>query len=205
MSQYLMQPLPDFFFARATTIALPAPLLRGKLMLVRANAGSAMRRFINQPQRYTRWCWAAVSSAVSKFYNTASTWSQCLIAAEETHVACCGPEGATTCNIDWSLEDALGRTGNLLKMEERRLNLQELDREINGLGHVVCIRIEWEGGGGHFLTLCGVTATGTVHIADPDSRYGTSTLPLSIFPTAYRRPGNWTHTYFTQPRPDVTA
>jgi hypothetical protein len=202
-----MQSLPAFFFARATTIALPAPPPQGKLILMKAAFGPAIRRFINQPQRYTRWCWAAVSSAVSHFHDAASDWSQCRIATNEMGgVACCGPEGTTTCNIDWALEDALARTGNLAApRQDGRLSLAELIQEINVRGNPVCIRLEWIGGGGHFLTLYGVTATGTVSIADPDPRYDISSLPLSIFPSAYRRPATWTHTYFTQPRPDVTA
>jgi len=49
-----------------------------------------------QTQEMAEWCWAAVSVSVDKFFNPASSRTQCTVAEDVLTRSCCGGEAA--CN-----------------------------------------------------------------------------------------------------------
>jgi hypothetical protein len=67
--------------------------------------------------------------------------------------------------------------------------------EIGG-GHVLGVRIGWNGGGGHFVMVAGYDPNGEMlEIRDP--WWGDSSVAYEGFPDTYQGHGNWTHSYRT--------
>jgi Papain-like cysteine protease AvrRpt2 len=168
------------------------------------STGTAERRrslgFDMQHQLQTNWCWSAVSTSVSRFYNAASAWSQCSLAnAELGETACCADGSTAACNRDWYLDRGLSRVGNLQSWAGAAVPLSEVEHEVNA-GRPLGVRIGWQGGGGHFVVLAGYddpgTGPGFLRVEDP--WYGRSRMAYSAFRNAYQGTGSWTHTYHTR-------
>jgi Papain-like cysteine protease AvrRpt2 len=156
--------------------------------------------FSIQRQLQTQWCWAAVSTSVSLYFNRSSTWTQCTVANKNLRRSdCCG--SPSNCNTPSVLDVPLKITGKFRTMLERRLTLNEVQGEISG-NSPVCARIAWRGGGGHFVVVAGWLVA-----ADPESQYLyisdpiylDSRVALDEFPSGYQGGGDWTHTYLTDP------
>jgi hypothetical protein len=168
------------------------------------STGTAERRrdlgFQMQEQLQSNWCWSAVSTSVSHYYNPASAWSQCSVAnAELGETACCADGSTAACNRDWYLEKALARVGNLDGWNSVPAPLRDIEHEVNA-GRPLGVRIGWKGGGGHFVVLAGYDdpGTGPGFLRVEDSIYGKSRMPYSAFRNTYQGSGEWTHTYRTR-------
>jgi Papain-like cysteine protease AvrRpt2 len=156
--------------------------------------------FTMQHQLQTNWCWAAVSTSVSHYYDSSSTWTQCAVAnAELGQTTCCANGGSSACNQSWYLDKALARTGNFVSWSGPA-DFSSVDTEIDA-GRPVGVRIGWSGGGGHFVVIAGydealLARTDYVAIADP--WYGSSDVAWDTFKTSYQGSGTWTHTFYTK-------
>ena len=154
--------------------------------------------FNMEAQTQSNWCWAATSTSVSKFYSVFSPWTQCKVAVGELNLSCCSWPTPSTCNVPWYLDKALTRTQNYVSVQSGTISWEGVKQELeNGL--VIGARIGWNGGGGHFVAIHGVSKTGNVkylHIDDPI--YRKSVITYSQFATNYQGSGTWTHTYFTK-------
>lgn len=149
--------------------------------------------FSMQPQQQSEWCWAATSASVSLFFNGASTWTQCGVAAACLGQDCCATPDS--CNQPYYLDNALTTIGNLAGTVGGAYQFSGVQAEINA-GRPVCCHIAWQGGGGHFVAIYGYDAmTQDLEIGDP--YYGSSTVPYSTFVSAYRGTGIWDFTYTT--------
>ena len=154
--------------------------------------------FTMQIQTQSNWCWAAVTSIVSHFFDPASTWTQCAVVnAELNRTDCCMKGSSIQCNRTWYLDRALTRTGNFSKMASVSENMTGIKIEIDK-ARPLCLRIGWSGGGGHLLAIDGYN-TGLSMVAVDDPWYGASDIKLSVLKTAYQGGGTWTHTYWVQP------
>ncbi len=153
--------------------------------------------FSMQPQKETEWCWAAVSTSVSLFYEQTSAWTQCTVVNSQLgQTTCCTQGSSTTCNVASYLTPALQLVGHLAHDFGRALSMAEIAVEIDA-GRPVALCIDWTGGGGHFVVIDGYDETaGTVDIKD--SLFGASTEPLSQFPASYQGGGTWSWTYLTR-------
>jgi len=154
--------------------------------------------FNMEAQTQSNWCWAATSKSVSHFYSKFSPWTQCKIASDELTNTCCNSPVPSPCNIAWYLSNALTRTNNFVSFQNGTITWGQVKQQLSA-GKVVGTRIGWNGGGGHFMTIHGVSSFGTVqylHIDDPI--YGKSVLTYDQFATNYQGSGSWTHTYFTK-------
>jgi hypothetical protein len=152
-------------------------------------------------QTESNWCWAAVSSSVSSFYNAASAWSQCLIANSAfSRNDCCAGGASTTCNQQFYLERALSITQNLKSFLQRSITFAEIQAEI-GLRAPVGTRVLWNGGGGHFQAICGwlVGPSGVQYIDVTDPIYLNTQIPFASFASSYQSGATWTHSYLTEP------
>jgi len=152
-----------------------------------------------EPQLQSEWCWAAVSTSVSHFFDGASEWTQCTVAGSELAQQTCCQDGSTAqCNVPWYLDRALTRTGNLGSWRRGTIAGWRILGQLRA-GRPVGARIQWAGGGGHFVVIAGARGPlgGTVEVRDPI--HGISTLPLGAFSSRYQGNGTWTHTYFTRP------
>ncbi|MBA5686695.1 papain-like cysteine protease family protein [Rugamonas apoptosis] len=156
--------------------------------------------FVVAPQLYTQWCWAAVSSSVSKYFDSASQWTQCQVASAELSLQCCSDGGP--CNTWWYLDRALARTQNANGWFAGASDVQQTAGEL-GSGRPICIRVEWPDGGGHFLAVIGTyqDSAGTERLLLSDPIFGSSSYSRDdLVNGAYQNGhGRWTHTYLTRP------
>ena len=151
-------------------------------------------------QEQPLWCWAAVTTAIEKFFDPATTVTQCEVADRLLGLGCCGNKPA--CNSAQRLDDALGPRLNA-KLPFR-LTFTDLAAQLDA-NFPVCVRIGWFGGGGHFVTIsrCRV-AGGQRLVVVEDPLFGTSTVRYEHFISAYKAGdvagggGEWTHTYLVQ-------
>lgn len=167
-------------------------------------SGTALS-FHMQTQTQAEWCWAAVSTSVSRFYDSGSAWTQCeVVEAELSKDTCCQDGGTSDCNRPWYLDRALRRTGNLRAANSGTLSYSDLNGEIKD-GRPLGCRIRWPDDSGHFVVVHGYTnKTGDggrtenwVQVADP--LFGPSDLTYDVFRTRYRKTGAWSHSYKTKP------
>ena len=152
-------------------------------------------------QEESEWCWAAVALSVAKFFYPQSGEKQCDIAAKVTDKRhCC--DAPPECNEPQRLTDALrvalsAQSGaSLTKVVPRPLRFDELQRELDA-ARPVCIRIGWDGGGGHFVVLTGyqVLSSGDRHVDVADPLYPDCTVDYEELTNAYHGDGQWTHSF----------
>ena len=154
--------------------------------------------FNMEAQTQSNWCWAATAKSVSHFYSGLSRWTQCKIAGKELTQTCCTSPVPSGCNVPWYLNKALDRTFNYVSMQSGTISWSEIKSQLDQ-GLVVGTRIGWNGGGGHFMVIYGVSRVfhnEYLYIDDPI--YGKSVLSYNEFATNYQGAGSWTHTYFTK-------
>jgi Papain-like cysteine protease AvrRpt2 len=154
--------------------------------------------FAMQAQLQSQWCWAANSTSVSHYYDSASPWTQCsVVNAELNQTTCCVDGSTSQCNQPWYLDLALTRTGNFASVTGGTATMAQIQTEILK-GRPVGARIGWSGGGGHFVMIAGYRcdAVGYFDIRDPI--YGSSDVAVATFTTSYQGSGSWTHTYYTE-------
>ena len=148
-------------------------------------------------QKQSQWCWAATAKSVSYFYSRLSTWTQCKIAGDELTKSCCNNPLPVGCDEQWYLDRALARTNNFTAITGT-VSWQEIDSQLKK-GIVLCARVEWHGGGGHFMVIHGTSSNGItkyLHIDDPI--HGKSVPAYDKFLNDYLGLGSWTHTYYTK-------
>lgn len=161
-----------------------------------------VKRYLNLPfniqhQQQTNWCWTAVPTSTSIFYNPNSTWTQCtLVNSELDRNDCCQQGGSSNCDKDGYLDKALDETGNLDHWTSGAQSFATCRTQENNW-RPLGARIGWSGGGGHFVVVSGTDSSQYVQIQDPWS--GESHIPYSIFVSKYQGSGSWTHSYFTKP------
>ena len=173
----------------------------GAVIIVLGSNGEAVRSgpsfpFQIETQEESDWCWAAVSAGVDRYFDPGSYLTQCQIASDVLNEqACADPDNY---NRAGSLQDALNVVGMERTSSAGKITFQALQTEIDA-GRPVCVRIAWDGGGAHFVALCGyrIWSNGlkTVDVADP--YYADSTQAFDQFPASYNGGGTWTDTYFT--------
>lgn len=159
--------------------------------------------FLMQHQQQTNWCWAGVSTSVSHFYHSGSSWTQCkVVNTALSRTDCCGAAASEPCNQDGYLDQALTITGNLVNWTGAVEPVHTVEHQIN-LNHPLCVRIGWSGGGGHFIALTGyfdLTFLFLIFqfVTVDDPWYGRSIVPYNNVVNGYQGSGSWTHSYFTK-------
>ncbi|WP_247237213.1 papain-like cysteine protease family protein [Telluribacter sp. SYSU D00476] len=152
--------------------------------------------FDMQPQIQTQWCWAATSVSVSQFYDQDSSWTQCEVAELIMGSSCC--QNPSPCNKPWYLDEALTVTNNFVS-QSAPFTFQQVEGELKN-DRVVCARVGWWGGGGHFMVIYGCrTLNGVNYYSIDDPIYGKSEITETAFLDAYQGSGRWTHSYTTKP------
>ncbi len=168
-----------------------APPLGGSI--ASRNLGFDMQR-----QRQTQWCWSAVATSTSLFYDLGSGWTQCTLVNQELgQTSCCQNEGSSACNQPWYLDRALQRTGNLDSWSTGTASFNQVQQEVDSI-QPLGVRIGWSGGGGHFVILDGYETSNGQTLSVRDPWYGSSTYSYNTFRTSYQGNGSWTHSYYTK-------
>ncbi len=160
-------------------------------------------------QKATNWCWAAVGVSVSRFFNPRSHWRQCglvKVALSRTDDeskpkrpihACCTNPIPRPCNQGWFLEEALEFVGRRARWRNDTLSFKAITARIDA-HRPVCVRIEWRGGGSHFVVISGyhINYGGIrqVDVEDPWTGHRV-TVDYHDLVSNYRGMGRWTATY----------
>ena len=154
-------------------------------------------RFTMQAQTQGNWCWAANSVSVARFYNAATTWTQCLVANAQTGFSdCCGAGASGHCNIYGFLGAAYTTVGHFNVSTGTVTSFADVETEMLG-GRPLGIRVAWSGGGAHFISATGTEDDSFVWVSDPGG--GTTALvAYETLKTSYSGSGTWTHSYFTK-------
>lgn len=157
-------------------------------------------RFQMQQQTQSQWCWAATSVSVDRFYNPASTWTQCAMAnAQKNQTNCCGTGASgATCNSPDVLQQPLARVGRFASMQSNSVTYATVRDQVLR-GRPLCIRVRWGAGpAAHFVAATGCDEGRFVLVSDCGSGT-TSLVAYDTLRTAYNGSVVWTHSYFTQP------
>ena len=148
-----------------------------------------------ETQEQDGWCWAAVSASVDHYFSPQSTLTQCQVAQEvlKTNGCCQNPQA---CDVPATLQDALSAVGRLRGTLQRALDFPEI-RQLIDAGQPVCVRIQWESGGGHFVVLSGYRqlASGDQLVEVSDPFFADSIVEYNEFVGAYQGSGQWTGTF----------
>jgi hypothetical protein len=160
-----------------------------------------MAAFTIQKQQQSEWCWSAVAVTLDKYFNPASTLTQCQLADEVVtngagQKACQNPAGS---NKPAELKLAIQKVNRLRLSVPEPLSFDQLCQEIDA-GRPVAVAIEWESGGGHAVIVTGyqVLPSGAclVHVEDPLNP--SSTVDFDEFANRYYGDGVWTETELIQ-------
>ena len=175
-----------------------------KLQAMRKRAGGAAGAggacgnplgFTMQPQQQTQWCWAAASVSVNLYYHPTSGQTQCAVANTAMgQTTCCNDGSTAQCNQPWFLDQALQIVGNLNAVRSGKAAFKKLKPEIDQC-RPFCLRIAWNGGGGHFVAVYGYSSR---HLNVGDPWYGNSVVTYDSFPDTYQGGGVWTDSYTTK-------
>ncbi|MET0637350.1 MAG: papain-like cysteine protease family protein [Chitinophagaceae bacterium] len=166
--------------------------------ILRSGGAPVSLPFSMQRQLQTNWCWAATATSISLFYNGTSVWTQCSVASQTLGQSCCSAPFPTPCNTAYYLDDALLTTGNFVSYTNM-VPFNQVEAELKK-GRIVACRIEWGGGRGHFIAICGCSTMAGVNyfdVDDPDA--GQSTISEAGLLSAYAGSGSWSHTFITKP------
>jgi hypothetical protein len=162
-----------------------------------------LRSYDREQQEQDQWCWAAIARSIAKFYDRKTRWvNQCVIANHALgRQDCCSTESPNGCNEPFYLDRVLKLTGNFRRDEVGAKTLEEIADDIEN-GRPIACRIEWRGGGSHFVVISGCDVSrGTVTVDDPWS--GESVVSHEVLCTSYQGLGGWTQYFETQSLPDT--
>jgi hypothetical protein len=192
-----------------------APGARTQVML----RSASVMRFDLQMQKQTKWCWAAVTASLIRFFDPDRDLSQCQVVKkcrpkvavcpvcrEDVFCAHCADvdpctDGANKAsNRTYKLSDALEKMNVRFSRCNYPIPLDEVRRQIHE-GLPVAVRIDWGDGRGHFVV---ITAVGPadprgdnhtwLRVANPEDQVA-SYIAYRTLRDSYNGEGQWTHTY----------
>ena len=156
--------------------------------------------FRTQKQILDNWCWAAVTSGVSFYFNPNSQWIQSALAARLISSSCAGIDttnadaASDTCNSTLDIARSLQLTGNFAGSLLRPLSFNEVVQQINN-GFPICCQIVFSGFDiSHFVVIYGYQSA---EVVIGDSQAGIFSIPYNTFLTSYRG-GTWRRTIGTR-------
>lgn len=153
-----------------------------------------------QHQLQNAWCWSAVSTSTSVFYDEHSPWTQCSLVSKVLNQPGCCQDGSTPqCNQPYYLDKGLGATGNLESVSTGAQTPTTVQTQMDAI-RPLAIRVGWQGGGGHFILISGIGEEQTM-VAVQDPWFGPSYIKYNVLVEKYQGMGHWTHSYFTKPAP----
>jgi hypothetical protein len=165
-----------------------------------ASASDFIPNFTMQDQEAEQWCWAAVSSSTSRFYNPASPWTQCKIVDKRRgRTDCCVNKGSESCNIPDRLDLGLDITGNSAGNNSGSLTLIDLRPAIKNRRPM---HVHFRDGTGHFVAITGysTTSNGQTRYRVQDPANGTSDVLFEdLRDGLYDGHGSMDWFYFTKP------
>jgi hypothetical protein len=166
----------------------------------RARLGAAQWQQLDFPLQHQHeicWCWAAVATSVAHYYKPHTKWTQCTVAnAELGRPDCCGAGAGHACNVIGDLVQTLRIVGHLARHRRIKATFGQAEREVLA-GRPLGARVQWLGGGGHYVTIVGFLPKRRM-LAIDDPYFGRSHLPYRTFCRSYLDHGAWTDSYYTK-------
>ncbi|HTQ20660.1 papain-like cysteine protease family protein [Mycobacterium sp.] len=148
-------------------------------------------------QQESNWCWAAVSTGVAHYYDSASTVTQCQVVNQQlSRNDCCRNPGSSSCNVYGFLDQALTYVGHFVSLELQAATYAQIVEQI-AVGRPPCIRITWAGGGAHFIGVSGCEPSNMLWVNDPTVVGPTLVSRAALTGGNYQGSGTWADTYFT--------
>ena len=152
-------------------------------------------------QRQSSWCWAATTVSITRYYDPATTWTQCTLANHVfSQTTCCTDGSSPQCNRGSDPGADLDTVSRLASKSNRPATFATIMREITA-SRPIAMTIQWNGSGfQHVPIIDGYdnfnSAAPTIDIKDP--WFGASTQDFNSFPNAYQGGATWLETYFTK-------
>ena len=164
--------------------------------------------FSMEPQDQDQWCWAAVAISICRFYKDRRWQHQCdlvnqILAPILGGIDCCQDGASNTCNISFSLSDALNTTGHLAQRVQSVVSFEDLRQEIDVRQRPVAIRIAFSDLiTRHFIAVVGCAETPDgkqmVKVADPSPSTGhAASIEYKSLLNDYRPGATWDESYFS--------
>jgi hypothetical protein len=158
--------------------------------------------FPMEHQQMTDWCWNAVAVSVDHYFNPHSTLTQDEFAVKALNV----PLAQT--NQPFFLSKALEQVEKLEGTTRGSLPFADVQAQLDA-NLPVCVQIDWEGGGAHFVVITGYQVSpgraAQVFVSDPLLRDSNVMLwDYEAFVQAYspayaHAEGAWAATYMVKP------
>jgi hypothetical protein len=158
-----------------------------------------------QKQLLENWCWAAVTSSISFYYNkNMRGWQQSQLAGRLLDGICANinrnnaDSAPGLCDRQLDIARPLSATGHFAGQQNRPLTPEEIVSQINS-GFPVCCQVLWTGlTASHFVVLYGYEGNRLI-IGDPDPDDGGAFfVDYHTFLNNYRNGGQWVRTIATQ-------
>ncbi|WP_103068633.1 papain-like cysteine protease family protein [Aquimarina sediminis] len=151
-------------------------------------------------QLKSRWCWAAIASAVGNYYQTCTIKQKSLVKKILRDVDYDQSKYTESeiqeKNINFKLDIALKFVGSFSHWTLGKPIFERIQFEINQ-GRPLGVRLEWFKGGAHYILVKGYNAEEGNLIIE-DSLHGSSIQLYDTFPEKYREGGAvWTETFWT--------
>jgi hypothetical protein len=192
-------PAPKIFQTRQ--LVLPQVSARAIAPPAGGSVSSRQLGFTMEQQQQTNWCWAAVSTSVSHYYQATSSWHQCSLANHELgQTSCCQDGSSSACDQPHYLERGLSAVRHDGGNSSGPLSFSQVRSEIDAGRPVGCF-IRWGSQAvGHFVVIEGYRQQGgIIRLNIEDSYYGASDYDFDDFRDRYQNAGgSWQWTYFTR-------
>ncbi|MBT5495669.1 MAG: hypothetical protein HOK54_08005 [Alphaproteobacteria bacterium] len=156
-----------------------------------------------QRQDQTHWCWAAMTAAVSLYYDPSSIWTQCRLAnVVEGRKDCCEHGGSPKCNIEHDAKTGLEKTGNFHSETTEAAMPQQIADEMRQLRPIVAGVFKSGQPIGHAVVIQGfypATSEAQMLVKVCDSSYGESLITYETLRLRYQGEYLWLRTQITKP------
>jgi len=149
-----------------------------------------------QCQKAKNWCWAAVAASVGAISVPLRESRQFKLVENEIAGAtnCDLDPGSSVCNQSFYLDVALQDLPRSIDTKGP-IPLEKIKSELAAKPEIpICVKIDWKGGGAHYVAIADVTATDMLVIEDPQNGHK---IPCSYtkLKTHYSKRGTWSETY----------
>jgi transposase-like protein len=144
-----------------------------------SGCGNPIRAFSIQQQQQDQWCWAAVAVSINWYYDSHSSWTQCIMANFEfDQHTCCNDGSTSACNRPHLIWTAMNDTGNLADGSpiSGAASYDSITNEIDNC-RPIGMGFSWEETahpstkGAHAVVISGYSS-GTLYLLDPQGQTG---------------------------------
>jgi len=153
-----------------------------------------------EQQKKSRWCWAAIATAVGAYYKSSDIDQEelvnILLKDIESKKEDYSQKDLKEKNINFKLDIALKHVKSFSHWTPGKPVFDRIQYEINQ-GRPFAVRLEWYKGGAHYILIKGYTPEQKELLIE-DPLHGSTILPYEGFPGNYKFSGAvWTETFWT--------